>query len=84
MKIFVTGVAGYIGASFAFKMLKDNNQVIGIDNFSNSTKDVIDRLATKFHDDFARVQRGLRQSIVRSQTEYSGCSVNRQKNNQCT
>ena len=50
MKIFVTGVAGYIGASFAYKMLKDNNQVIGIDNFSNSKKDVVERLATKFPD----------------------------------
>ena len=60
MKIFVTGVAGYIGASFAFKMLKDNNQVIGIDNFSNSTPDVIDRLATKFPDNFSFLEADIR------------------------
>ena len=60
MKIFVTGVAGYIGASFAFKMLEDNNQVIGIDNFSNSKKDVIDRLATKFPDDFSFLEADIR------------------------
>lgn len=53
MKIFVTGVAGYIGASFAFKMLKDKNQVIGIDNFSNSTPDNIRRLAKKFPDNLS-------------------------------
>ena len=60
MKIFVTGVAGYIGASFAFKMLKDNNQVIGIDNFSNSKKDVVERLATKFPDDFSFLEADIR------------------------
>ena len=60
MKIFVTGVAGYIGASFAFKMLEDNNQVIGIDNLSNSKKDVIDRLATKFPDDFSFLEADIR------------------------
>jgi UDP-glucose 4-epimerase len=60
MKIFVTGVAGYIGASFAFRMLENNNQVIGIDNFSNSTQDSISRLKTKFPDDFSFIEADIR------------------------
>ena len=48
MKIIITGVAGYIGGSFAFEMLNDDNQVIGIDNFSNSSKEVVDNIKEKF------------------------------------
>ena len=37
MKIFVTGVAGYIGASFTYNALSAGHSIIGIDNFSNSS-----------------------------------------------
>ncbi len=37
MNILVTGSAGYIGASFAYKCLEDGHSVVGIDNYSNSS-----------------------------------------------
>ena len=34
-KILITGVAGFIGFSFALKLLENNHQVIGLDNLDN-------------------------------------------------
>tara|TARA_Y100000768_G_scaffold388149_1_gene382450 strand:- start:2259 stop:3260 length:1002 start_codon:yes stop_codon:yes gene_type:complete len=34
---FISGVAGFIGSNLLFELLKYNQTVIGIDNFSNST-----------------------------------------------
>jgi UDP-glucuronate 4-epimerase len=34
-KVVVTGVAGFIGSKVAEKLLKENNEVIGIDNLNN-------------------------------------------------
>ena len=62
MKIFVTGVAGYIGASFSFRMLTDNCQVIGIDNFSNSSSYTIEALTKKFPNNFSFVEADIRYS----------------------
>lgn len=36
MKIFVTGAAGYLGASFVFEALSKKIKVVGCDNFINS------------------------------------------------
>ena len=36
-KILITGCAGYIGATFCYEALKNNYEVLGIDNFINST-----------------------------------------------
>lgn len=33
MKVFITGIAGFIGFHTALKFKKDNNEVIGIDNY---------------------------------------------------
>ena len=53
MKIFVTGVAGFIGGTFTYEALKKGFNVIGIDNFSNSTTRVIDILLKKFPNNFS-------------------------------
>ncbi len=34
MKIIITGVAGFIGANLAERLLRDGHQVIGIDNLT--------------------------------------------------
>ena len=44
MKIFVTGIAGYLGSTFAYESLKLGYSVAGVDNFSNSTEINIERL----------------------------------------
>ena len=36
--ILITGAAGYIGSSFCFNALKKGFNVVGIDNFSTSSK----------------------------------------------
>jgi len=43
-KILVTGCAGYLGGTFTYEALKLGHKVLGIDNFSNSTQEVIDKL----------------------------------------
>ena len=44
MKILVTGSAGYIGGTFSFEALRRGHEVIGVDNFSNSTKKISNAL----------------------------------------
>jgi UDP-glucose 4-epimerase len=44
MKIFVTGIAGYLGSTFAYESLKLGHRVAGVDNFSNSTELNIEKL----------------------------------------
>ena len=55
-QILVTGVAGFIGFSLALKLLKDGQEIVGIDNINNyySKKIKFDRLKIlkkykKFH-----------------------------------
>lgn len=36
MKILVTGSAGYIGGTFSYEALKNDHEIIGVDNFINS------------------------------------------------
>lgn len=45
MKIFVTGCCGYIGSHTCVELLNCGYEVIGLDNFSNSKRDVLDRIA---------------------------------------
>ena len=47
LNILVTGSAGFIGATFCHEVLKLNHKVLGIDNYSNSSKLSTDNL--KFH-----------------------------------
>ena len=44
MKILVTGGCGYIGSHTVVELLNNNYEVIVIDNFSNSKKEVIDKI----------------------------------------
>ena len=42
--VLVTGGAGYIGSHTVVELLKDNKEVIIVDNFSNSCSVVLDRI----------------------------------------
>lgn len=42
--IFVTGCTGYIGSHTCVELLENNYNVIGLDNFSNSSKSVLDKI----------------------------------------
>ena len=44
MVILVTGGAGYIGSHTVLELLEDNREIIIIDNFSNSKKEVLNNL----------------------------------------
>lgn len=44
MKIFVTGCCGYIGSHTCVELLNNDYEVIGLDNFSNSKKNVLDKI----------------------------------------
>ena len=44
MKILITGGAGYIGSHTAVELVNAGHSVVIIDNLSNSSKDVIDRI----------------------------------------
>jgi UDP-glucose 4-epimerase len=44
MNILVTGGAGYIGSHTVIELLKDNHQVVIVDNLSNSSKTAVERL----------------------------------------
>jgi len=44
MKIFVTGATGYIGSHTCVELLNSNYEVIGLDNFSNSKREVLDKI----------------------------------------
>ena len=35
MKIIITGVAGFIGFSLAYKLLEQNHRIVGIDNLDD-------------------------------------------------
>lgn len=43
--VLVTGGAGYIGSHTVVELIKNNHSVTIVDNFSNSKKDVLNRLA---------------------------------------
>jgi len=46
MKILVTGCCGYIGSHTCVELLNENFEVIGLDDFSNSKKEVLDKVKT--------------------------------------
>ena len=46
MNIFVTGCCGYIGSHSCVELLTAGYNVIGLDNFSNSKKEVLDKIKT--------------------------------------
>lgn len=44
MKVLVTGCCGYIGSHTCVELLNSGYEVIGLDNFSNSKKEVLDKI----------------------------------------
>ncbi len=52
MKILVTGGTGYIGSHTVVELLNSNYEVIVIDNFSNSKKEVINKIKSITNKDF--------------------------------
>lgn len=44
MKILVTGATGYIGSHTCVELINSGYDVVGLDNFSNSQKDVLDKI----------------------------------------
>ena len=45
MKVFVTGSCGYIGSHTCVELLNAGYEVIGLDDFSNSKKEVLDKVS---------------------------------------
>lgn len=43
-KIFVTGCTGYIGSHTYVELLENGYEVIGLDNFSNSKREVLEKI----------------------------------------
>lgn len=43
-KILVTGGTGYIGSHTVVELLNENKQIVILDNFSNSSKDVLEKI----------------------------------------
>lgn len=52
MKILVTGGCGYIGSHTCVELLNGGYEVVVVDNFSNSKKDVVDKIKEITHKDF--------------------------------
>lgn len=45
MKILVTGCCGYIGSHTCVELLENNFEIVGLDNFSNSKREVLTRIS---------------------------------------
>ncbi len=44
MKVFITGCTGYIGSHTCVELLNKGHEVVGLDNYSNSKKEVLDKV----------------------------------------
>ena len=63
-KILVTGVAGYIGGTFAYEVLKMGFKVYGVDSFINSNRNNIDIFFKNFPRDFNFLEIDLANDIL--------------------
>lgn len=51
--ILITGIAGYIGSHTAVELLNKGYNIVGIDNFSNSKKEVLEKIKQITSKDFS-------------------------------
>ena len=51
-KILITGGAGYIGSHTAVELLNNGEEIVIVDNFINSSRDVLDKIKTITNKDF--------------------------------
>lgn len=59
MRILVSGSAGYIGATFCYEALKKGYEVIGFDNYQNSSEHNIKLIKKKFKSHFKFYKKDL-------------------------
>mgnify|MGYP001169311183 FL=1 len=57
--ILVTGAAGYIGSAFCLEGIERGYKIFGVDNFSNSSVEVVDFLSSSFPDNFNFIKSDL-------------------------
>lgn len=81
MKIFITGVAGFLGSHLADRMIQLGHQVIGVDNLSGGYKDNVNK-RVDFHvvdcnylPEMQRLSRGCDVVFHAACTAYDGFSV---------
>ena len=72
-KIFITGCTGYIGSHTCVELLNAGYEIVGLDNFSNSKKEVLDRIV-EHREEFSAMRKNARQTVQKhfNYTEYKG------------
>lgn len=60
MRIFVTGGAGYIGSHTVHKLIELGNDILVFDNFSNSSKTVLERIGDELGQNLQHVTGDIR------------------------
>ncbi len=68
MRVLVTGGAGYIGSHTLLELLGAQHEICVVDNYSNSTPEVLDRVARLSNRGFARVTADIRDEDVLAAT----------------
>ena len=61
MKIFVTGAAGFLGSHLCDRLLAENHQVVGMDNFITGRPENLEHL--KEHENFSFIQHDVSEFI---------------------
>jgi len=81
MKIFITGIAGFLGSNIADKMIEMGHEVVGIDNFLGGYKDNLPKNITFYEDDLRNLDnlsdymKGCDVVFHTACTAYEGLSV---------
>ncbi|MDO9027359.1 MAG: GDP-mannose 4,6-dehydratase, partial [Candidatus Roizmanbacteria bacterium] len=62
-KVLITGVGGYIGSVAADLFLKNNYEVVGIDNFATGYKEPLELLQKKYSGKFRYFKADLKDDL---------------------